>query len=50
VPIGTYQVEIKLFSDGALVTHTITAFENRQVSASSNSSPPMRARTVCLRP
>jgi uncharacterized protein (TIGR02186 family) len=27
VPIGTYQVEIKLFSDGALVTHTDTAFE-----------------------
>ncbi len=27
VPIGTYQVEIKLFSDGALVTHTETAFE-----------------------
>ena len=27
VPIGTYQVEIKLFSDGALATHTDTAFE-----------------------
>jgi uncharacterized protein (TIGR02186 family) len=27
VPIGTYQVEIKLFSGGALVTHTETAFE-----------------------
>lgn len=27
VPIGTYDVEIKLFSDGALVTHTDTAFE-----------------------
>ncbi len=27
VPIGTYQVEIKLFSDGALVTHTESAFE-----------------------
>ncbi|WP_024510121.1 TIGR02186 family protein [Bradyrhizobium sp. ARR65] len=27
VPIGTYDVEIKLFSDGALVTHTETAFE-----------------------
>ena len=27
VPIGTYEVEIKLFSDGALVTHTETAFE-----------------------
>ena len=27
VPIGTYQVEIKLFSDGALVTRTETAFE-----------------------
>jgi uncharacterized protein (TIGR02186 family) len=27
VPIGTYQVEIKLFSDGALVTHAETAFE-----------------------
>jgi uncharacterized protein (TIGR02186 family) len=27
VPIGTYQVEIKLFSDGALVTHTETAFD-----------------------
>jgi uncharacterized protein (TIGR02186 family) len=27
VPIGTYEVEIKLFSDGALVTHAETAFE-----------------------
>lgn len=27
VPIGTYDVEIKLFSDGALVTKTDTAFE-----------------------
>jgi uncharacterized protein (TIGR02186 family) len=27
VPIGTYDVEIKLFSNGALVTHTETAFE-----------------------
>ena len=27
VPIGTYKVEIKLFSDGALVTRTETAFE-----------------------
>jgi uncharacterized protein (TIGR02186 family) len=27
VPIGTYDVEIKLFSDGALVTKTETAFE-----------------------
>jgi uncharacterized protein (TIGR02186 family) len=27
VPIGTYEVEIKLFSDGAAVTHTETAFE-----------------------
>src|SRR5258707_13194977 len=27
VPIGTYEVEIKLFSDGALVTRTETAFE-----------------------
>jgi uncharacterized protein (TIGR02186 family) len=27
VPIGTYDVEIKLFADGALVTHTETAFE-----------------------
>ena len=27
VPIGTYDVEIKLFSDGALVTHAETAFE-----------------------
>jgi uncharacterized protein (TIGR02186 family) len=27
VPIGTYEVEIKLFSDGAVVTHTETAFE-----------------------
>jgi len=27
VPIGTYGVEIKLFSDGALVTRTETAFE-----------------------
>ena len=27
VPIGTYQVEIKLFSAGALVTRTETAFE-----------------------
>jgi uncharacterized protein (TIGR02186 family) len=27
VPIGTYDVEIKLFADGALVTRTDTAFE-----------------------
>jgi len=27
VPIGTYDVEIKLFADGALVTKTETAFE-----------------------
>ena len=27
VPIGTYNVEIKLFADGALVTKTDTAFE-----------------------
>ena len=27
VPIGTYDVEIKLFSNGALVTHAETAFE-----------------------
>jgi uncharacterized protein (TIGR02186 family) len=27
VPIGTYDVEIKLFSEGVLVTHTETAFE-----------------------
>ena len=27
MPIGTYDVEIKLFSDGALVTRTETAFE-----------------------
>ena len=27
VPIGTYEVEIKLFSDGALVTRTETAFD-----------------------
>ena len=27
VPIGTYDVEIKLFANGALVTKTDTAFE-----------------------
>ena len=27
VPIGTYDVEIKLFADGALVARTETAFE-----------------------
>ena len=27
VPIGTYDVEIKLFANGALLTHTETAFE-----------------------
>ncbi|HLI99835.1 MAG TPA: TIGR02186 family protein [Bradyrhizobium sp.] len=27
VPIGTYEVEIKLFADGAIVTHTETAFD-----------------------
>ena len=27
VPIGTYDVDIKLFADGALVTRTDTAFE-----------------------
>jgi len=27
VPIGTYDVEIKLFASGALVTRTETAFE-----------------------
>jgi uncharacterized protein (TIGR02186 family) len=27
VPIGTYQVEIKLFSDGALIARTDTAFD-----------------------
>jgi uncharacterized protein (TIGR02186 family) len=27
VPIGTYEVEIKVFSDGVAVTHTETAFE-----------------------
>jgi uncharacterized protein (TIGR02186 family) len=27
VPIGTYEVDIKLFADGALVTRTETAFE-----------------------
>jgi uncharacterized protein (TIGR02186 family) len=27
VPIGTYDVEIKLFANGALVTRTETAFE-----------------------
>jgi uncharacterized protein (TIGR02186 family) len=27
VPIGTYEVEIKLFSDGVLLSHTETAFE-----------------------
>jgi uncharacterized protein (TIGR02186 family) len=27
VPIGTYEVEIKLFSDGALITRTSTAFD-----------------------
>src|ERR1700710_3142120 len=27
VPIGSYDVEIKLFSEGALVTHTDTSFE-----------------------
>jgi uncharacterized protein (TIGR02186 family) len=27
VPIGTYDVEIKLFSDGALVAQTMTSFE-----------------------
>ena len=27
VPIGTYTVEIKLFSEGALITHTETAFD-----------------------
>jgi uncharacterized protein (TIGR02186 family) len=27
VPIGTYTVEIRLFSDGALITHTETAFD-----------------------
>jgi uncharacterized protein (TIGR02186 family) len=27
VPIGTFNVDIKLFADGALVTHTDTAFE-----------------------
>jgi uncharacterized protein (TIGR02186 family) len=27
VPIGTYQVEIKLFSDGAMIARTDTAFE-----------------------
>ncbi len=31
VPIGTYDVEIKLFSDGALVTRTETAFEIAKV-------------------
>jgi uncharacterized protein (TIGR02186 family) len=27
VPIGTYEVEIKVFSDGVPVTHAETAFE-----------------------
>ena len=27
MPIGAYDVEIKLFAGGALVTHTETAFE-----------------------
>jgi uncharacterized protein (TIGR02186 family) len=27
VPIGRYDVEIKLFSDGALVAQTVTSFE-----------------------
>jgi len=37
VPIGTYDVEIKLFAEGALVTKTDTAFEIVR-SASSSSS------------
>jgi uncharacterized protein (TIGR02186 family) len=31
VPIGTYQVEIKLFSDGALIARTDTAFDIAKV-------------------
>ena len=36
VPIGTYNVEIKLFSDGALVTKTETAFEIVATTARQN--------------
>ena len=45
VPIGNYDVEIKLFATGALVTHTETASRSSR-SGSSSSSPPPRGRTV----
>jgi uncharacterized protein (TIGR02186 family) len=31
VPIGTYQVEIKLLANGAMIAHTETAFEIAKV-------------------
>ena len=49
VPIGTYEVEIKLFSDGALVTRPKPRSRSSR-SASSSSSPHCAPERIHLRP
>ena len=49
VPIGTYDVEIKLFADGALVTKTETAFEIVKVGFEQFVANSRAAARFCLR-
>ncbi len=49
VPIGTYDVEIKLFADGVLVTKTETAFEIVKVGFEQFVATTARAERFCLR-
>ena len=48
VPIGTYDVEIKLFSDGVLVTQTETAFEIVKVGFEQFVATSAPAERFCL--
>ncbi len=50
VPIGTYDVEIKLFADGALVTKTDTAFEIVKVGFEQFVADPRPPARLCLWP
>ena len=50
VPIGTYNVEIKLFADGALVTKTDTAFEIVKVGFEQFVATTARQQRFCLWP
>ena len=47
VPTGAYEVDVKLFADGALIARSTDGTRSRSRPASSNTSPMPRAITAC---